>query len=162
MLSKLLSSKLSIYHTILFLSFCLSVNYFKELEYINYLAYVMFHLTLIYLVFYFFHFTIFFITFLYGIFFDIFLINNISPHLISFLLFILLYYYTKRYLLNFSSNGISYLIYFVAISMFLLEALIADIFLNFTIKFDNLGWLFLSTTIIFVPLLFFFSRIDKL
>jgi len=72
MLSKLLSSQTIIYHLILFFSFSLSVNYFVDLEFINFFSYVFFHLTLIYVVFYFFHFSLIFISFLYGIFFDIF------------------------------------------------------------------------------------------
>ena len=71
---------------------------------------LLFHLTLVYLVFYFFNFYLIFLSFLYGIFLDIFLINNISPHLISFLIFVALFYFTKKYLLNLSSNKVSYLI----------------------------------------------------
>ena len=96
MLSKLLSSQIIIYHCILFFSFSLSVNYFINLEIVNYLAYVFFHLTLIYLFFYFFHFSLIFVTFLYGIFFDIFLVDNISPHLITFMIFVIFYYFTNR------------------------------------------------------------------
>ena len=110
MFSKLLSSQTIIYHLILFFSFSLSVNYFVDLEFINFFSYVFFHLTLIYLVFYFFHFSLIFISFLYGIFFDIFLIDFISPHLISFLVFVFLFYYSKKYLLNFTSTIISYII----------------------------------------------------
>ena len=162
MLSKLLSSQLIIYHCILFFSFSLSVNYFLNLEIVNYLAYVFFHLTLIYLVFYFFHFSVIFISFLYGIFFDIFLINFISPHLISFLVFVFIFYYTKKYLLNFSSKTISYIIIGVTLLMFVLETLIANIFFNYPINYQNLSWLFLTSLIVFFPSLFIFSKIDKL
>ena len=119
-------------------------------------------MTLIYLVFYFFHFILFFISFLYGIFFDIFLLGNISPHLISFLVFIFLFYFTKKYLLNFSPNKISYIIILCALCMFLAETFIANIMFNYPVMFDNLGWLFLSTILSFFPLLLIFSRIDKL
>ena len=127
MLSKLLSSQRVIYNFILFISFSLSVNYFVDLKFINFLAYVIFHLTLIYLVFYFFNFYLFFISFAYGIFFDIFLINFISPHLISFVVFIFLFYYSKKYLLNFSSRVISYIIFVITISLFILQTFIANL-----------------------------------
>ena len=130
MFPKLLSSQTIIYHLILFFSFSLSVNYFVDLEFINFISYVFFHLTLIYLVFYFFHFSLFFISFLYGIFFDIFLIDFISPHLISFLVFVFLFYFSKKYLLNFSSITISYIIIGVTLIMFISETLIANIFFN--------------------------------
>jgi len=162
MSSKLLSSQTLIYHLILFLSFSLSVNFFVELKYINYFAYVCFHLTLVYLIFYFFHFALFFVLFLYGIFFDFFLVNYISSHLITFLLLIFLFYLSKKYLLNFSSNKISYIIFFSTIIMFISEVFIANILFNYPIRFNNLGLLFLSTVIIFIPSLLLFDKIDKL
>ena len=162
MFSKLLSSQIIIYHLILFFSFSLSVNYFVDLEFINFISYVFFHLTLIYLVFYFFHFSLFFISFLYGIFFDIFLIDFISPHLISFLVFVFLFYYSKKYLLNFSSSTISYIIIGVILIMFISETLIANIFFNYPINYQNLSWLFFTSLIVFFPSLFIFSKIDKL
>jgi len=162
MLPKLLSSQIVIYHLILFFSFSLSVNYFVDLEFINFISYVFFHLTLIYLVFYFFHFSLFFISFLYGIFFDIFLIDFISPHLISFLVFVFLFYYSKKYLVNFSSSAISYIILGVTLIMFISETLIANIFFNYPINYQNLSWLFFTSLIVFFPSLFIFSKIDKL
>ncbi len=162
MFSKLLSSQTLIYHLILFFSFSLSVNYFVDLEFINFLSYTLFHLTLIYLVFYFFHFSLIFISFLYGIFFDIFLIDFISPHLISFLVFVFLFYYSKKYLLNFSSSTISYIIIVLTLLMFVFETLIANIFFNYPINYQNLSWLFFTSLIIFFPSLFIFSKIDKL
>ena len=162
MVSKLLSSQTIIYHLILFFSFSLSVNFFINLEFINFLSYVLFHLTLIYLVFYFFHFSLIFISFLYGVFFDIFLIDFISPHLISFLVFVFLFYYTKKFLLNFSSSTISYIIIGITLLMFVSETLIANIFFNYPINYQNLSWLFFTSLIVFFPSLFIFSKIDKL
>ena len=138
MFSKLLSSQILIYNCILFFSFSLSVNYFVDFEIVNYIAYVLFHLTLVYLVFYFFNFYLIFLSFLYGIFFDIFLIDNISPHLISFLIFVALFYFTKKYLLNLSSNKVSFLIIFITLSMFLFEAIIANLQFNYPVNFENL------------------------
>jgi len=162
MLSKLLSSQIIIYHCILFFSFSLSVNYFVDLEIINFLAYVLFHLTLIYLVFYYFHFSLIFLYFLYGIFLDVFLIDNISPHLISFLIFVVLFYFTKKYILNLSSNTISYLIISLTLIMFISEVLIAKFQYNYPINYSNILWLFITSIIIFYPSLLVFSKIDKL
>ena len=162
MFPKLLSSQTLIYHLFLFFSFSLSVYYFVDLEFINFLSYFFFHLTLIYLVFYFFHFSLFFISFLYGVFFDIFLIDYISPHLISFLAFVFLFYFNKKYLLNFSSTTISYIIIGVTLLMFVSETLIANIFFNYPVNYQNLSWLFFTSLIVFFPSLFIFSKIDKL
>ena len=162
MISKLLSSQTIIYQIILFLSFSLSVNYFVDLVFVNYLSYVFFHLTLIYIVFYFFHFSLIFISFLYGIFFDIFLVDFISPHLISFLVFVFLFFYIKKYLLNLSSNKISYIIISLTFIMFISEALIAKTFFNYPINYNNLGWLLFTSIVLFFPSLYLFSKIDKL
>lgn len=162
MFSKLLSSQIIIYHSILFFCFSLSVNFFLDLEVINYLAYTCFHLVLIYLVFYFFHFSLIFISFLYGIFFDLFLINFISPHLISFLLFVFIFYFMKKYLFNLTSNKISYIIFTITILMFILETFIAKLFFNYPINYQNLSWLFFTLIIVFFPSLLVFSKIDKL
>jgi hypothetical protein len=162
MLSKLLSSQIITYHLILFFSFSLSVNYFVDLEFINFLSYVFFHLTLTYIVFYFFHFSLILISFFYGVFFDIFLIDFISPHLISFLVFVFLFYYNKKYLLNFSSRTISFIIIAVTLLMFVSEALIANIFFNYPFSYQNLSLLFFTLLIVFFPSLFIFSKIDKL
>ena len=159
MFSKLLSSQTIIYHLILFFSFSLSVNYFVNLEFINFFSYVFFHLTLIYLVFYFFHFSLIFISFLYGIFFDIFLIDFISPHLISFLFFVFLFYYTKKYLLNFFSNSISYIIIGMTLLIFFSYTLLVNIFFNFPINYQNLSWLCFTSLIIFFTWLFFFLKL---
>ena len=162
MLSKRLSSQIIIYHCILFFSFSLSVNYFLNLEIINYLAYVCFHLTLIYLFFYFFHFSLIFVTFLYGIFFDIFLVDNISPHLITFMIFVIFYYFTKKYLLNLSSIRVSYIIIILILVMFVFEILIANLLFNYPINYENFLWIFITFIIIFYPTLILFSKIDKL
>ena len=162
MFPKLLSSQIFIYNCILFFSFSLSVNYFVDFEMVNYIAYVLFHLTLVYLVFYFFNFYLIFISFLYGIFFDVFLIDNISPHLISFLIFVSLFYFTKKYLLNLSSNKVSFLIIFITLSMFFFESIIANLQFNYPINFENLFRLFTTTIILFFPSLLIFSKIDKL
>ena len=162
MLSKLLSSQIIIYHCILFFSFSLSVNYFLNLEIVNYLGYVFFHMTLIYLFFYFFHFSLIFVTFLYAIFFDIFLVDNISPHLITFLIFVLLFYSSKKYLLNLSSIKVSYIIIMLTLIMFVLEAFIASLLFNYSINYKNFLWIFITFNIIFYPTLVVFSKIDKL
>ena len=161
MFSKLLRSQFIIYNFILFVSFSLSVNYFVNLEILNYLSYIIFHLTMIYLVFYFFHFSLIFISFLYGLFFDIFLIDFISPHLVSFLVLFFVFYYTKKYLLNLSSNKISFIIIIITFLMFILETIIAKLFFNYPINYANLGWLFILSIVIFFPILILFSKIDK-
>ena len=162
MLTKLLSSQKTIYHIILFFSFSLTVNYFVELKIVNFIAYALFHLTLIYFIFYFFHFTLYFIFFLYGVLFDIYLINNMGPHIISFLIFLTSFQFLKKFLLNFSSFKISYIIIIIVFIMFVIESLISRILYNYPINYNDLGILFLISVLIFLPSLYMFSKIDKL
>jgi len=112
--------------------------------------------------FYYFNFILFFIYFLYGIFFDFFLINYISPHLISFLILLSLFYFLKKYLLNLSSNKISFIILVIALILFSLEALLSYILFNYPIDYENLRNIFITTVIIFIPTLFLFSKIDNI
>ena len=162
MLTKLLSSQKTIYHIILFFSFSLTVNYFVELKIVNFIAYALFHLTLIYFIFYFFHFTLYFIFFLYGVLFDIYLINNIGPHIISFLIFLTAFQFLKKFLLNFSSFKISYIIIIIVFIMFVIESFISRILYNYPINYNDLGLLFLISVLMFLPSLYMFSKIDKL
>ena len=162
MFPKLLSSQIIIYNCILFFSFSLSVNYFANFEIVNYIAYALFHLTLVYLVFYFFNFYLIFLSFLYGIFLDIFLIDNISPHLISFLIFVVVFNFTKKYLLNLSSNKVSYLIICITLILLLFEAILANLQFNYPINYVKLFWIKATTVILFFPSLLIFSKIDKL
>ena len=162
MLTKLLSSQKTIYHIILFFSFSLTVNYFVELKIVNFIAYVLFHLTLIYFIFYFFHFTLYFIFFLYGVLFDIYLINNIGPHIISFLIFLTAFQFLKKFLLSFSSFKISYIIIIIVFIMFVIESFISRILYNYPINYNDLGLLFLISVLMFLPSLYMFSKIDKL
>ena len=162
MLTKLLSSQKTIYHIILFFSFSLTVNYFVELKIVNFIAYALFHLTLIYFIFYFFHFTLYFIFFLYGVLFDIYLINNMGPHIISFLIFLTAFQFLKKFLLNFSSFKISYIIIIIVFIMFVIESFISKILYNYPINYNDLGLLFLISVLMFLPSLYMFSKIDKL
>ncbi len=162
MLTKLLSSQKTIYHIILFFSFSLTVNYFVELKIVNFIAYALFHLTLIYFIFYFFHFTLYFIFFLYGVLFDIYLINNMGPHIISFLIFLTSFQFLKKFLLNFSSFKISYIIIIIVFIMFVIESFISRILYNYPINYNDLGLLFLISVLMFLPSLYMFSKIDKL
>ena len=162
MLTKLLSSQKTIYHIILFFSFSLTVNYFVELKIVNFIAYVLFHLTLIYFIFYFFHFTLYFIFFLYGVLFNIYLINNIGPHIISFLIFLTAFQFLKKFLLNFSSFKISFIIFIIVFIMFVIESFISRILYNYPINYNDLGLLFLISVLMFLPSLYMFSKIDKL
>ena len=100
------SSKLNI---ILIISFSISVNSFISFPNFNNAFYILFHLTLIYLIFYHYHYYIYVLALIYGILFDILLLNNIGAHLITFLSLLILFVLLRKYLIRLSSYQIIFI-----------------------------------------------------
>ena len=150
------------YQLILFILFALSINYFIELKYISLFAYAIFHITFIYLVFYYFSFKVFIVAFIYGVFYDIILINYTAPHLITFLLLITFIYLVRKLLFNFNPNKISFMILIIFFIMFFLEMFISFVLFNYNFNLKILLQLYSIGVIVFFPLMYFFSRLDKL
>ena len=152
------SSKLNI---ILIISFSISVNSFILFPNINNAFYVLFHLTLIYLIFYHYHYYLYFVALIYGILFDILLLNNIGVHLITFISIIFLFIFLRKYLIRLSSYQIIF-IYFITLIIFLLfEQLLANLLYNYKINMSSFFNFFLISLIIFIPTVFLFTKLDK-
>ena len=162
MLFKKYFSPVYFYHLILFLSFSISLNNLIEFEYVNLFFYVFTHLLIIYLCFYYFNFFLYFVFFFYVIFFDIFLLNDIGPHLLVFIFLLVIISFIKKFLLNLSSNKIFYVFIVLMFLVFLFEMIFADIILNY--KFDYYKYIKLCIigAIIIFPTMFLFSKIDRL
>ena len=152
------SSKLNI---ILIISFSISVNSFILFPNINNAFYVLFHLTLIYLIFYHYHYYLYFVALIYGILFDILLLNNIGVHLISFISILFSFILLRKYLIRLSSYQIIF-IYFITLIIFLLfEQLLANLLYNYKINMSSFFNFFLISLIIFIPTVFLFTKLDK-
>ena len=152
------SSKLNI---ILIISFSISVNSFILFPNINNAFYVLFHLTLIYLIFYHYHYYLYFVALIYGILFDILLLNNIGVHLITFISILLLFILLRKYLIKLSSYQIIF-IYFITLIIFLLfEQLLANLLYNYKINMSSFLNFILISLIIFIPTVFLFTKLDK-
>ena len=162
MLSYKLNNSVIYYHLILFISFCVSVNYFIELKYLNIFFYVFFHLTFIYLTFYYHNISLYFTGFFYGILFDLFLVNYIGTHLIVFLLFLSLILFIKKFLIIYSSNRISIIILFLLFFILFLEMFIAQIAFNYSFKFETFIIFCVIGLFSIVPCFYFFKRLDNL
>ena len=150
------------YHLILFLSFSISLNNLVVFEYVNLFFYVLAHLTIIYLCFYYFHFILYFVFFLYGIFFDIFLLNDIGPHLLVFIFLLVIISSLKKFLFNLSPIKIFYVIIVLMFLIFLFEMIFADIILEYNFDYFKYFRLSIIGTIIISPVIFLFSKIDRL
>ena len=162
MLFKKYFSPVYFYHSILFLSFSISLNNVIEFEYVNLFFYVLAHLLIIYLCFYYFHFFLYFVFFFYGVFFDIFLLNNIGPHLLVFIFLLVIVTFLKKILFNLSSIKIFYVIIVLMFLIFLFEMVFADIILNYNFDYRKYIKLCIIGTVTIYPIVFLFSKFDKL
>ena len=149
------------YHLILFLSFSISLNNLIEYQYVNLFFYLLSHIVIIYLSFYYFHFILYLIFFLYGLFFDIFLLNDFGPHLLVFLFLLPIVSFLKKYLFNLSSVKILYVIIVFMFIIFFIEMILADIILNYNFDFYKYFKLCIIGTMIIFPVIFLFSKIDR-
>ena len=152
------SSKLNI---ILIISFSISVNSFVLFPNINNAFYILFHLTLIYIIFYHYHYYLYVVVLIYGILFDILLLNNIGAHLITFLSLLFLFLFLKKYLIRLSSYQIISTYFITLIILLLIEQLLANLIHNYKFNMSSIINFFLISVIIFIPTLFLFSKLDK-
>ena len=128
------SSKLNI---ILIISFSISVNSFVLFPNVNNAFYILFHLTLIYLIFYHYHYYLYVIALIYGILFDILLLNNIGVHLITFLSLLILFILLRKYLIRLSSHQIIFIYFITLIIVLLFEQLLASQIHNYKFNMSS-------------------------
>ena len=151
-----------IYHCLLFFSFCVSLNTQEDFYYVNIFFYSLSHIIIIYLSFYYFHFLLYFIFLLYGLLLDIFLLNQIGPHLTVFIILLLMISVIKHYLYNLSSIKVFYFIFSLIFVIYFFEMIIADLFFNYNFNFSNYFTVSITSSIILLPTTFLFSKLDKI
>ena len=152
------SSKLNI---ILIFSFSISVNSFILLPDINNAFYVLFHLTFIYLIFYHYHYYLYFVALIYGILFDILLLNNIGAHLFSFLSLLISFVLFKKYLIKLSSYQIIFIYFITLIVLLFFEQFLANLINDYKFNMFLILNFFVISLIIFIPTIFLFTKFDK-
>jgi len=152
------SSKLNI---ILIISFSISVNSFILFPNVNNAFYILFHLTLIYLIFYHYHYYLYIVALIYGILFDILLLNNIGTHLITFLSLLTFFLLLRKFLIRLSSYQIIFIYFITLISLLLIEQILANLIHNYKFNISSFFNFFLISLIIFIPTIFFFTKLDK-
>ena len=152
------STKLNI---ILIISFSISVNSFILFPNINNAFYILFHLTLIYLIFYHYHYYIYIVALIYGILFDILLLNNIGAHLITFLSLLILFVLLRKYLIRLSSYQIIFIYFITLIILLLIEQFLANLMHNYKFNITTFFNFFLISLIIFIPTIFLFNKLDN-
>ena len=158
--SKFLSSSLKL-NIILIISFSISVNSFILFPNINNAFYVLFHLTFIYLIFYHYHYYLYVISLVYGILFDILLLNYIGAHLITFLSLLIFFVLLKKYLIRLSSYQIIFIYFITLIFLLLFEQFLANLINDYKFNVFLIFNFFLISLIIFIPTVFLFNKLDK-
>ena len=158
--SKLLNSSVKL-NIILIITFSISVNSFILFPNINNAFYVLFHLTLIYLIFYHYHYYLYVVALVYGILFDILLLNYIGAHLITFLSLLILFVLIRKYLIRLTSYQIIFIYFITLIVLFLFEQSLANLINDYKFNIFSILNFFLISLIIFIPTIFLFTKLDK-
>ncbi len=158
--SKFLNSSIKL-NFILIISFSISVNSFIIFPNVNNAFYVLFHLTFIYLIFYHYHYYLYVVALVYGILFDILLLNYIGVHLITFLSLLVFFVLLKKYLIRLSSNQIISIYFITLIVLLFFEQFLANIIFDYKFNIFLILNFFLISLIIFIPTIFLFNKLDK-
>ena len=158
--SKFLNSSIKL-NFILIISFSISVNSFIIFPNVNNAFYVLFHLTFIYLIFYHYHYYLYVVALVYGILFDILLLNYIGAHLITFLSLLVFFILLKKYLIRLSSYQIIFIYFITLIVLLLFEQFLANIIFDYKFNAFLILNFFLISLIIFIPTIFLFNKLDK-
>ena len=158
--SKLLNSSIKL-NIILIISFSISVNSFILFPNINNAFYVLFHLTFIYLIFYHYHYYLYVVAMVYGILFDVLLLNYIGAHLITFLSLLIFFVLLKKYLIRLSSYQIIFIYFITLIVLLLFEQFLANLLNDYKFNVFLILNFFLISLIIFIPTIFLFNKLDK-
>ena len=158
--SKFFNSTIKL-NIILIVSFSISVNSFILLPNINNAFYVLFHLTFIYLIFYHYHYYLYLVALVYGILFDILLLNNIGAHIITFLSLLMLFLLLRKYLIRLSSYQIIFIYFITLIILLLIEQFLTNLIHNYKFNMSLILNFILISLIIFIPTVFLFTKLDK-
>ena len=158
--SRYLNSSVKL-NIILIISFSISVNSYILFPNINNTFYVLFHLTLIYLIFYHYHYYLYVVALVYGILFDVLLLNYIGAHLITFLSLLILFILLRKYLIRLSSYQIICIYFITLIVLLLFEQFLANFINDYKFNIISILNFLLISLIIFIPTVFLFIKLDK-
>ena len=150
-----------IYIIFLVISSSILFRGFPEFPLINFITYLFIHILLIYMGIYHFKIILYFVYFIAGIIFDISLLNEIGPHIFTFMILILILSKLQRFIIILSSRKA-----FILIIIILSLSLICEMFLSlilFKFNFDIFYLLksIFTSILISYPVFYIFNKIDK-
>ena len=137
------------------------MNKIESFTILNLLSYSIFHFIVIYLSLYYHRNILYFIFFLFGLSMDLLFMNSIGPHLLVFMILLFSIKRIKKYINNFESTKIYFIILLIQIIILFLEMIISHYFYQY--YFDHILYskLLLISLFISYPLLLIFSKIDE-
>ena len=150
-----------IYNILLIIFFSLTVNGLPIFPIVNKIFYSIFHFLIIYLGIYYYRKKLYLIYFLYGLGFDLIWINEIGPHLIVFMLALMIFYLTLKYLNNLRKMNIYLMLLITQITMILFEMIISQLMFGFSFNLNYFLEIAFLSIIFSYPVFIIFSKIDK-
>ena len=150
-----------IYNILLIIFFSLIVNGLPLLPIVNIIFYSIFHFLIIYLGIYYYRKKLYLIYFLYGLGFDLIWINEIGPHLIVFMLALMIFYLTFKYLNILRKMNIYLMLLITQITMILFEMIISQLMFGFSFNLNYFLEIAFLSIIFSYPVFIIFSKIDK-
>ena len=150
-----------IYIFLLVISLSIMISGIPEYPLVNFITYLFIHFLLIYLGIYHFKFILYFIYFFVGILFDIFLLNEIGPHLLVFMILIFFLSQLQKFLNIFTSFRIFALILVILFISFSLEKFLSLILYNFSFDLDDLLKFIIFSILLSYPIFYLFNKIDR-
>ncbi len=161
----LLRKHLSAFKIYIFLLVVSSSTLISGLSYfstINFIVYSFVHILLIYITIYHFKIILYFVFFITGMILDIFLLNEIGPHIVILMILIPLLNRAKKVISTLSSLRVYVFIIFILIIVFFLEMMISLLLFNFDFQIKYLLKYIYISLIISYPTFYFFSKIDRI
>ena len=146
----------------LFILFCIIVNSSNQFQLFYTSLYCIFHLLIIYLGVYHFRNLLYPIFFIYGLGLDILLLNEIGPHLLVFMLSIILIKLLIKYLSNFNAIRIYIFLLTFQMTMIFLEIFFSYLIVNIKSDFITLIKIASISLLLSYPCFIIFSKIDKI
>ena len=150
-----------IYNIFLIIFFSLIVNGLPLFPIVNIIFYSIFHFLIIYLGIYYYRKKLYFVYFLYGLGLDLFLINEIGPHLIVFMLALIIFYLTFKYLNNLRKLSIYLMLLITQMIMICFEMIISQLMFGFSFHLNNFLEIVFLSIILSYPIFIIFSKIDR-
>ncbi len=150
-----------IYNILLIIFFSLTVNGVPLFPILNIIFYSIFHFLIIYLGIFYYRKKLYLIYFLYGLGLDLFWINEIGPHLITFIVALIIFYLTFKYLNNLRKLNVYLMLLMTQITMILFEMFISQMMFGFSFNLSYFLKIALLSIIFSYPIFIIFSKIDR-